>query len=294
MRHRRDERLQAIPASGSVAQPSAEPRAGEVHEGRQPLARPGPQPHVGHRPLRSPLEPCLLPPAPSLPTTCAASSTSGCSPQAGMPRSASSSSGSRTRRGATPATPDVIRGVLPDALPGGSKITFEPGGQLELSGPPHTGIAAACHAMHADLHACGARSTPDRHRARGHRARSTRRAPACHRRARATARWRRTSTRHWPRRPHDDAQHRVGPGQPRHRYARPRSSSAGSARTISAPCSRPRSRTLRSTPRAAPRVGARRGSRSGRRSIPARTAAAFVAGPDARVVVDAPTRSTRP
>ena len=55
--------------------------------------------------------------------------------------------------GSTPATPDVILGVLPDTLPGGSKITFEPGGQLELSGPPHTGIAAACHAMAADLHA---------------------------------------------------------------------------------------------------------------------------------------------
>jgi glutamate--cysteine ligase len=52
---------------------------------------------------------------------------------------------------ATPATPDVIRSVLPDALPGGSKITFEPGGQLELSGPPHAGIAAACQAMTVDL-----------------------------------------------------------------------------------------------------------------------------------------------
>ena len=55
--------------------------------------------------------------------------------------------------GSTPATPDVILGVLPDTLPGASKITFEPGGQLELSGPPHTGIAAACHAMAEDLQA---------------------------------------------------------------------------------------------------------------------------------------------
>ena len=54
--------------------------------------------------------------------------------------------------GTTPATPDVVRGVLPDALPGGSKITFEPGGQLELSGPPHSGIANACLAMASDLH----------------------------------------------------------------------------------------------------------------------------------------------
>jgi glutamate--cysteine ligase len=55
--------------------------------------------------------------------------------------------------GTTPPTPDVMLGVLPDALPGGSKITFEPGGQLELSGPPHAGIAAACHAMAADVRA---------------------------------------------------------------------------------------------------------------------------------------------
>ncbi len=53
--------------------------------------------------------------------------------------------------GSAPATPDVILGVLPDTLPGASSITFEPGGQLELSGPPHTGIAAACQAMAADL-----------------------------------------------------------------------------------------------------------------------------------------------
>ena len=32
-------------------------------------------------------------------------------------------------------TPGELRTLLPD-LPGGSKITFEPGGQLELSGPP--------------------------------------------------------------------------------------------------------------------------------------------------------------
>ncbi|MGH8991072.1 MAG: ergothioneine biosynthesis glutamate--cysteine ligase EgtA, partial [Acidimicrobiia bacterium] len=28
-------------------------------------------------------------------------------------------------------------------LPGGSRVTFEPGGQLELSGPPRSGPAAA-------------------------------------------------------------------------------------------------------------------------------------------------------
>jgi glutamate--cysteine ligase len=36
------------------------------------------------------------------------------------------------------------------ALPGGSRLTFEPGGQLELSGPPASDLRAALAAMHAD------------------------------------------------------------------------------------------------------------------------------------------------
>ncbi|MGH9042919.1 MAG: glutamate-cysteine ligase family protein, partial [Acidimicrobiia bacterium] len=36
-------------------------------------------------------------------------------------------------------------------LPGGSRVTFEPGGQLEISGPPGSGAAAACAAVAADL-----------------------------------------------------------------------------------------------------------------------------------------------
>ena len=43
---------------------------------------------------------------------------------------------------------DVIAGVPP--LPGGSAITVEPGGAVELSGPPYDGAAAAIAAMHAD------------------------------------------------------------------------------------------------------------------------------------------------
>src|SRR5438552_18156317 len=35
-------------------------------------------------------------------------------------------------------------------FPGGSVVHFEPGGQLELSGPPAAGAAAACRAMAAD------------------------------------------------------------------------------------------------------------------------------------------------
>jgi glutamate--cysteine ligase len=36
------------------------------------------------------------------------------------------------------------------SLPGGSHITYEPGGQVELSSPPHAGVDSACRAMAAD------------------------------------------------------------------------------------------------------------------------------------------------
>ena len=53
---------------------------------------------------------------------------------------------------ATPApAPDEVRGALPDPLPGGSRVTFEPGGQLELSGPVGDDLATALAAMHADV-----------------------------------------------------------------------------------------------------------------------------------------------
>jgi glutamate--cysteine ligase len=45
--------------------------------------------------------------------------------------------------------PDVLAALLPD-LPGGSRITFEPGGQLELSGPPALDLGRALAAMRAD------------------------------------------------------------------------------------------------------------------------------------------------
>ncbi len=36
-------------------------------------------------------------------------------------------------------------------LPGGSRVTFEPGGQIELSSSPQTGISAACESVDTDL-----------------------------------------------------------------------------------------------------------------------------------------------
>ena len=53
-----------------------------------------------------------------------------------------------TRDGAA-CTPEGLRALIP-ALPGHSRLTFEPGGQLELSGPPATGLGAALVAMRAD------------------------------------------------------------------------------------------------------------------------------------------------
>jgi glutamate--cysteine ligase len=48
--------------------------------------------------------------------------------------------------------PDAVRAQLPP-LPGASRLTFEPGGQLELSGPPAPGLGEALAAMRADTDA---------------------------------------------------------------------------------------------------------------------------------------------
>jgi glutamate--cysteine ligase len=54
------------------------------------------------------------------------------------------------RRGDATPTPADLTALLPAALPGGSRITFEPGGQLELSGPVAPRLGVACRAMRAD------------------------------------------------------------------------------------------------------------------------------------------------
>src|SRR5262249_1189409 len=46
-------------------------------------------------------------------------------------------------------TPARLAALLP-RLPGNSRLTFEPGGQLELSGPPAARLPAALAAMRAD------------------------------------------------------------------------------------------------------------------------------------------------
>jgi glutamate--cysteine ligase len=48
---------------------------------------------------------------------------------------------------------DCVRDLMgaDGSFPGGSRLTFEPGGQLELSSQPRPGPTAACDSMHADL-----------------------------------------------------------------------------------------------------------------------------------------------
>src|SRR2546423_14843034 len=46
------------------------------------------------------------------------------------------------------------------ALPGGSRITFEPGGQVELSGPPAATCGDAARAMARDVATLGTRLRP--------------------------------------------------------------------------------------------------------------------------------------
>jgi glutamate--cysteine ligase len=56
--------------------------------------------------------------------------------------------------------PGAMRSALPDPFPGGSRLTFEPGGQLELSGPAHPGLREALAAMAADTAAARAALAP--------------------------------------------------------------------------------------------------------------------------------------
>jgi glutamate--cysteine ligase len=54
------------------------------------------------------------------------------------------------RRDGAPTPPPAELASLLPVLPGASRITFEPGGQLELSGPPAPGLTPALASMRAD------------------------------------------------------------------------------------------------------------------------------------------------
>ncbi|HEX5587438.1 MAG TPA: glutamate-cysteine ligase family protein [Acidimicrobiia bacterium] len=53
--------------------------------------------------------------------------------------------------GTTVPGPAELRPLVESSLPGASRLTFEPGGQLELSGPAHVGVGSAIGAMTADV-----------------------------------------------------------------------------------------------------------------------------------------------
>jgi len=59
------------------------------------------------------------------------------------------------------AVPSIHPERLPAApLPAGSRLTFEPGGQVELSSPPQMTVAAACDTLSTDLRALGEALSP--------------------------------------------------------------------------------------------------------------------------------------
>src|SRR5581483_4985458 len=78
-------------------------------------------------------------------------------------------------------------------LPAESAITYEPGGQLELSGLPVATVGAACEAMHADMVAVERALAADRLTLVGEGMDPGRRPNASCTRP-VTRRWRRTST----------------------------------------------------------------------------------------------------
>jgi glutamate--cysteine ligase len=66
----------------------------------------------------------------------------------------------RAHGGAPVATIDEMAAVVGASLPGGSRLTFEPGGQLELSGPALPGLGPATAAMADDVRAARAALAP--------------------------------------------------------------------------------------------------------------------------------------
>jgi glutamate--cysteine ligase len=61
--------------------------------------------------------------------------------------------------GSARADPDILRRALRPGLPAGSALSFEPGGQLELSSRPFVSVEAACAAAATDLAVARAAAT---------------------------------------------------------------------------------------------------------------------------------------
>ena len=156
---------------------------------------------------------------------------------------------------------DQAQAVVADLspLPRGSRITIEPGGQLELSSAPFATVGEAlegtatdlyvldqaCAQRRIDLYALGADPAAGAGAGR-HRAALRRHGVVLRPPGRAVG-------------PHDDVQHRGHPGQPRLRPRGRRRRRAGASPTCSARCSSPASPTRRSR-RAARAAGSPPGS----------------------------------
>ena len=91
-----------------------------------------------------------------------------------------------------PVRPEVV-GDAGAELPAGSRLTFEPGGQVELSSPPLRGIGPACASIAADAAALTTALADHGVGLIGLGLDPGRRPPAASTRP-ATRRWRRTST----------------------------------------------------------------------------------------------------
>src|ERR1700716_252382 len=124
------------------------------HELLVPLVRTSPQSHLGRRPLRTP----VVMPAPT-PTLSLDDVRRFVEEHVFTPPEGSGAEGRVgielewipvPRDGDAPPAPAALAALLPSTLPGASRVTFEPGGQLELSGPPGRDLGAACTAMRAD------------------------------------------------------------------------------------------------------------------------------------------------
>ena len=96
-----------------------------------------------------------------------------------------------TRSVPIPLLRDLLDAAGPP--PRGSSVTFEPGGQLELSSPAFRGPTACWQALHEDAEHVRRTLSPAGLRLAPHRDRPAPGAPAPARAARGTTRWRPTS-----------------------------------------------------------------------------------------------------
>ena len=191
-----------VPIDDPTRSCAAAPNPEESRELLVPLVRAGSEPHLGRRPLRAPLADARADPLP------VGRRRPPLRRRGGLPLPPGQLPGDGrvgielewilATRDAPSPSPAAVAALLSSPLPGGSRVTFEPGGQLELSGPAAADLGAACRAMRADTAAVRDALSPLTARpASAPASTPAATSPGCSTR-RATARWRRTSTPQWP------------------------------------------------------------------------------------------------